>query len=451
MYWIRVTSLLLLFLLHVAESSEVGKVGFGPGKQDWGHVTVRPGAQMFWWLYYVNPPTINTLDSFNVFEKPLIIWLQGGPGEAGSGYGNFNEFGPLDLNLKRRNHTWVNDYNVLLIDNPVGVGFSFVANNSLMAKNNTQIAQDLVICIKKFLETIPEFGNVPTYIVGESYGGKMAVEFALLWSQAQKSGMIQSELKGIALGDSSISMSDIALSIPTYILNTGLIETKDFSKIQSFGALTAKFIKEKQWENARKSFNVFWYLIHNVTDHADVYNILRQKNSKTDNSHKYFSNYRSSWKEVDVSDQLQKLMESDVQKALGLNVTYRLYSEDVNNVLKNEILKPVTEIVEQLLNETDIKIFVCTGQLDMVIPTPGTLAWVNKLEWKHAETWRNTSRVSFTVDNIVEGYVKEYQNLKLYWINRSGHTVPSDNPFAFNAILQDLTSSENFNHVMNTN
>lgn len=124
----------------------------------------------------------------------------------------------------------------------------------------------------------------------------------------------------------------------------GLIETKDFSKIQSFGALTAKFIKEKQWENARKSFNVFWYLIHNVTDHADVYNILRQKNSKTDNSHKYFSNYRSSWKEVDVSDQLQKLMESDVQKALGLNVTYRLYSEDVNNVLKNEILKPVTEI-----------------------------------------------------------------------------------------------------------
>jgi uncharacterized membrane protein YqiK len=26
--------------------------GFGPGEQDYGYVTVRPGAHMFWWLYH---------------------------------------------------------------------------------------------------------------------------------------------------------------------------------------------------------------------------------------------------------------------------------------------------------------------------------------------------------------------------------------------------------------
>jgi len=25
----------------------------------------------------------------SIFEEPLIIWLQGGPGASGSGYGNF--------------------------------------------------------------------------------------------------------------------------------------------------------------------------------------------------------------------------------------------------------------------------------------------------------------------------------------------------------------------------
>lgn len=136
-------------------------------------------AHMFWWLYYVNP-TVKSENS-NVFDKPLIIWLQGGPGESGTGYKNLNEFGPLDTNLKQRNYTWVNDYNVLFIDNPVNVGFSYVDNDSAMAPNMKQVVHDLVALMKGFLKTIPSFMNVPTYIVGESFGGNMAVEFAFRW------------------------------------------------------------------------------------------------------------------------------------------------------------------------------------------------------------------------------------------------------------------------------
>lgn len=55
---------------------------------------------MFWWLYY-------TTGTDDPQKQPLIIWLQGGPGSSSSGYGNFQELGPLDLNLNARNHTWV--------------------------------------------------------------------------------------------------------------------------------------------------------------------------------------------------------------------------------------------------------------------------------------------------------------------------------------------------------
>lgn len=53
-------------------------------KADFGYVDVRHGARMFWTL---EPCT--GCHHMSIFEEPLIIWLQGGPGASGSGYGNF--------------------------------------------------------------------------------------------------------------------------------------------------------------------------------------------------------------------------------------------------------------------------------------------------------------------------------------------------------------------------
>lgn len=72
--------------------------------QDWGHVTVRPKAHMFWWLYYTEE-SLNPRD--NNYEKPLVIWLQGGPGESATGIGNFVLIGPEDIYSLPRKHTWV--------------------------------------------------------------------------------------------------------------------------------------------------------------------------------------------------------------------------------------------------------------------------------------------------------------------------------------------------------
>lgn len=56
---------------------------------------------MFWWLYYTTANNVHHTD------RPLVIWLQGGPGASSTGYGNFEELGPLDLFLNERNSTWV--------------------------------------------------------------------------------------------------------------------------------------------------------------------------------------------------------------------------------------------------------------------------------------------------------------------------------------------------------
>lgn len=69
--------------------------------------------------------------------------------------------------------------NVLFIDNPVGTGFSYVDSNDAFTTDNAQIADDLVTFTKGFLDVHPEFKTVPLYIFSESYGGKMAAEYAL--------------------------------------------------------------------------------------------------------------------------------------------------------------------------------------------------------------------------------------------------------------------------------
>lgn len=56
---------------------------------------------MFWWLFYTTAP----VEKYT--ERPLIVWLQGGPGGSSTGIGNFEILGPLDLSLQERNHSWV--------------------------------------------------------------------------------------------------------------------------------------------------------------------------------------------------------------------------------------------------------------------------------------------------------------------------------------------------------
>jgi hypothetical protein len=77
---------------------------FGPYNQDFGYITVRDGAHMFYWMFYTTAPVKEYT------ERPLIVWLQGGPGGSSTGIGNFEILGPLDLSLQERNHTWVTTF-----------------------------------------------------------------------------------------------------------------------------------------------------------------------------------------------------------------------------------------------------------------------------------------------------------------------------------------------------
>lgn len=65
-------------------------------------------------------------------QRPWILWLQGGPGASGVGYGNMAEIGPYTAPYwLPRAHSWADVADLVFVDNPVGTGFSYVTNSSL--------------------------------------------------------------------------------------------------------------------------------------------------------------------------------------------------------------------------------------------------------------------------------------------------------------------------------
>ena len=95
--------------------------------------------------------------------------------------------------------------------------------------------------------------------------------------------------------------------------------------------------------------------------------------------------------------------------------------------------------MERLLNETSVEVNIITGQLDLIVDTPGTMRWVNRLKWNEAVGFKNAVRRPIYVESILEGFYKNYDKFTLFWINRAGHMVPADNPIAMDFILKKVT------------
>lgn len=244
------------------------KSGFGPGSQDWGHVTVRKGAHMFYWLYYTTATPLHT-------KRPLAIWLQGGPGASSTGYGNFEELGPLTLELENRNFTWVKDMNVMFIDNPVGSGYSYVDGLSYYTKNNTQIALDLVEFMKQFYVDHPEFRTVPLHIFCESYGGKMAPEFALELYRAIQRKEIESNLVSVNLGDPWVSPVDSVNAWAPLLLNMGIVDHDGYDKIMVSAKKTEDNVNSNKFSAATTSWGATQRILLSESKGVDFYDILK--------------------------------------------------------------------------------------------------------------------------------------------------------------------------------
>ncbi|XP_005394121.1 PREDICTED: retinoid-inducible serine carboxypeptidase [Chinchilla lanigera] len=401
------------------------------GKEVWDYVTVRKDAHMFWWLYY----TTNPCKNFS--QLPLVMWLQGGPGGSSTGFGNFEEIGPLDSDLKPRGTTWLQAASLLFVDNPVGTGFSYVNASDAYAKDLATVASDMLVLLKAFFDCHKEFQTVPFYIFSESYGGKMAAGIGLELYKAVQQGTIKCNFSGVALGDSWISPVDSVLSWGPYLYSMSLLDDTGLAEVSTIAEKVLAAVNNKLYKEATQLWGEAEMVIEKNADGVNFYNILTKStpNSAMESSLEFMPNHLARLSQRHVRrlhrDALSQLMNGPIRKKLGIipkDFSWGAQSSYVFMNMEEDFMKPAISIVDELL-EAGVNVTVYNGQLDLIVDTMGQEAWLRRLKWPELPKFnqlRWKALYSNPKSSETSAFVKSYKNLSFFWILGAGHMVPSD-------------------------
>ena len=397
--------------------------GTEDGSEEWGYIPLRPGASMFYWFY-------RTIHPDGYLNRPIVLWLQGGPGLSGTGLGNFLMFGPLDQNLEPRNSTWIQTVNILFVDSPANSGFSLADNSSYFPKTTEETSNDLINMLKVFMNEHSYFQTNPFYIFGQSYGGKIAGALTYYLHKTIQRGEIQCNLTGVGIGNGYVSPPDFTVTVAPMLYEMSLIDDIQYKKLDEEAWNAYRAAESGNWTAFER--HDWWFrsiLLHEVLPRTiNPYNILQLDGS--------LSIY---------SINITGCMNGPIKGKLGIIPDAKIWDMkwwSINRALTDHD-EPVWNLVDEVLKESDIDVVVYSGQLDMLCNTAGALRWIYKLTWDGMKEFDETERKMLTnpYTDVPEMFVKSYDNLKFYWVLNSGHVVPADVPDValrmLNRILDD--------------
>jgi cathepsin A (carboxypeptidase C) len=133
-----------------------------------GWLDIGP-KHLFFWYFKAETPTTTSSGS-----ESLALWLTGGPGGS-SMLGMLQELGPCLIN-EYGNGTVYNPYGwnkntaLIFVDQPAGVGFSYVDEGEPLPGDSFTSATDMHLFLQLFVSQVfPEHKDGPLIITGESY------------------------------------------------------------------------------------------------------------------------------------------------------------------------------------------------------------------------------------------------------------------------------------------
>ncbi|KAG7571826.1 Peptidase S10 serine carboxypeptidase [Arabidopsis suecica] len=177
---LKLLLLLLLGLRHHAESGSIvkflpGLEGPLPFELETGYIGIGEEEELQSFYYFIKSEK-------NPEEDPLLIWISGGPGCSSISALLF-ENGPVTIKLEVYNgslpslvsttYSWTKMANILFLDQPIGVGFSYKKTPNLDKSSDTIEVLRIYEFLQKWLGEHPEFSSNTFYVGGDSYSGKI--------------------------------------------------------------------------------------------------------------------------------------------------------------------------------------------------------------------------------------------------------------------------------------
>lgn len=150
------------------QNSSLCDTGGADVSQYTGWLDVGHAHFFFWYFTAENKPAEGT--------DPLTLWMTGGPGGS-SMLGMLQELGPCLINQKDNGSStvynpygWNKDTALIFVDQPAGVGFSYVDEGYPIPGDSFMAAEDMHHFLQMFTSQVfPGHAKGPFTITGESY------------------------------------------------------------------------------------------------------------------------------------------------------------------------------------------------------------------------------------------------------------------------------------------
>lgn len=455
----------LFLLLAIAngsgyrEEEEADRITALPGQpkvsfqQFSGYVTVNEvaGRALFYWLTEaVDDP----------LSKPLVIWLNGGPGCSSVAYGASEEVGPFRINkaasgLFLNKFSWNKLANLLFLETPAGVGFSYSNRSSdLLDTGDRRTAKDSLQFLLRWMNRFPRYKKRVVYITGESYAGHYVPQLAQAILDYNAISKNRINLKGLMVGNAVTDNYYDNLGTVTYWWSHAMISDKTYQQLVN----KCDFRRQKE---SNECESLYYYAMDKEFGNIDQYNIYAPPCNNSDGStnskaatttrhsmrlpHQPYRSRRIFRPISGYDPCTEKYAEiyynrPDVQKALHANKTGIPYkwtacSETLNRNW-NDTDASILPIYRKLV-AAGLRIWVFSGDVDSVVPVTATRYALAQLKLATEIPW-----YPWYVKKQVGGWTEVYKGLTFATVRGAGHEVPLFKPRAAFKLLQSFLAGK---------
>ncbi|XP_073306909.1 serine carboxypeptidase II-2 isoform X2 [Primulina huaijiensis] len=422
-----------------------------------GYVTTNKesGRALFYWFFEAVEDTSS---------KPLVLWLNGGPGCSSVAFGLAEEIGPFHIekdgkSLYLNPYSWNEVANILFLDSPVGVGFSYSNTSSDLLSNGDErtgaffclslfsvifvvliyvdssrslisisyiaAAENLEFLLQWF-DRFPQYKENDFYITGESYAGHYVPQLSqAIVRNNHNTGEKVINLKGFMVGNALTDDFHDHLGRFEFMWSVGLISDQTFKRLnivcdfQSF--IHSSELCEKVQDIAEEEMgDIDLYSIYTPPCKANF------SRSNHPQSGKRFGILRIAYDPCTEEHSTVYFNLPEVQRALHVqdkspSFKWETCSDLVYDNWKDSP-RSVLKVYRELLR-SGLRIWIFSGDTDAVIPVASTRYSIDSLKLPTVGPWR-----AWYDDGQVGGWTQEYDGLTFVTVRGAGHEVALHKP-----------------------
>ncbi|KAJ4251524.1 hypothetical protein NW762_011512 [Fusarium torreyae] len=413
-------------------------------KQYTGWLDVGNQHLFFWYFESQNAPATD----------PLVLWLTGGPGGS-SMLGLLQELGPCLINehgngTVHNPYGWNQNANYIFVDQPAGVGFSYLDEGEPLPTNSFVAADSMHKFLQLFVSQVfPDLADRPFHISGESYGGHyIPILGATIIAQNNLyPKRPQVNLESVLIGNGYVSPLDTAFGYWETLCTTNPGVEKPVFNSTRCDIMAANL--PRCLDLAKVCYDhpdhaiceaaqaVCW---EGVIKHYDGESGANGGRNRFDITFPCESGDDLCYKESALIQNYLNL--PHVFKALGVPsalTNYSIYAWEVEEAFAtgfDEGINTQAQILYLLNHDVDVLLY--QGNLDLACNTAGNLRWSNNMPWKGQPAYVAQSPKTWGANGEEIGWYKEVKikmgdtdkktTFSFATVDGAGHMVPQGKP-----------------------